>query len=361
MLKIIAVGDIMPGGVLSITNKEYATQSVRDYLSEGDIRVGTFECAIEVPNPRGKKYDDGGNTIFIKEKDACRVKDLGIDIVSIANNHLFDLGPEGAFKTMDVLDRLGIKHCGAGRNLAEAQKPVVIERDGETYAFLAFGDTRSIYMYEATETEPGVNPLHEEYVIREIRRVSQEYDYVIAIPHWGIENTYFPPLEVERLGKEMLKAGACLVLGGHSHRIQPVLNINHKSIVYSMGNFLFSNRIMNKPRYTWYPDKEIDIWSLPQTMELPVVEEPTLKLTRPLACIGMVVKCTINKGAKTCYKLTYTDRHNQVDLMRKGRTRQRIIIQLIGISIKMGIYKVAYYCWRLSVRLNRLLKKSVTI
>ena len=64
----------MPGGVLSITNTEYATQSVRDYLSEGDIRVGTFECAIEVPNPRGKKYDDGGNTIFIKEERRLQIE-----------------------------------------------------------------------------------------------------------------------------------------------------------------------------------------------------------------------------------------------------------------------------------------------
>lgn len=355
MLKVIAVGDIMPGGVLSITNTEFATQSIRDYLSRGDIRVGNFECAIEVPNPRGKKYDDGGNAIFIKEKDAYRVKDLGIDIVSIANNHLFDLGPEGAFKVIDVLDRLNIKHCGGGRNLAEAQKPVVIERDGKTYAFVAFSDTRVEYMYEATETEPGVNPLNEEYVLKEIARISQQYDYVIAMPHWGMEHTYFPTLEVEKLGKKMIQAGACLVLGGHSHRVQPVVNIGHKSIVYSMGNFLFANRIMNKPKYTWYPDKEIDIWALPQTTDVPTVEEPTLKLTSPLDCIGMMVECVFDRGVKTRYELTYTDVNNRVDVLRKGRTRQRIIIWLLGISIRLGIYKVVYYLWRMTVRLKKVL------
>lgn len=341
-MKIIAVGDIMPGGVLSVTNTEYATDEVRKILSSGELRVGNFESAVEVPNPSGKKYEAGGNTIFCREKDVRRVKDLGFDVVSIANNHLFDLGPEGAFKAISVLDELGIKHCGAGRNLAEAQKPVVIAWEGKTYAFLAFVDTRWKYMYEATDTEPGVNPLHEEYVLSEISKASRQYDYVIAIPHWGKENTYYPTLEVEPLAKKMLKAGACLVLGGHAHRIQPVLNMHRKSIVYSMGNFLFSNRIINKPKYTWYPENDIDIKSLPQTIGIPFVEKPTIKLWRPLAYIGMIVECEVNKGVKTNYVLTYTDMDNCVGIMNKGKNHQRIIIRLLGSSIKLGIYKFVF-------------------
>ena len=357
-MRIIAVGDIMPGGVLSITNTEYATSEVRTILASGDLRIGNFECAIEVPTPGGKKYDAGGNTIFCRERDVKRVKDLGFEVVSIANNHLFDLGPEGAFKTISVLDELGIKHCGAGRNLAEAQKPVVISWEGKTYAFLAFADTRWKYMYEATETEAGVNPLHEDYALSEITKASHMYDYVIAIPHWGKENTYYPTLEVESLAKKMLKAGACLVLGGHTHRIQPVVNMHRKSIVYSMGNFLFSNRIINKPKYTWYPeDDDINIKLLPETIGIPFVEKPTIKLWRPLAYIGMIAICEINNGVRTNYVLTYTNMDNCVGVMNKWDKQHRVIMKLLGASIKHGFYKYVFvlnkYYERFKIRLTR--------
>ena len=67
-MKIIAVGDIMPGGVLSVTNTEFATEEVRRILAKGDLRVGNFECAVEVSNPKGKKYEAGGNTIFCRKE-----------------------------------------------------------------------------------------------------------------------------------------------------------------------------------------------------------------------------------------------------------------------------------------------------
>jgi poly-gamma-glutamate synthesis protein (capsule biosynthesis protein) len=343
-MRIIAVGDIMPGGVLSITNNVFATKDIIDFLAQGDLRVGNFECAVEVANPSSKKVSGRGNTIFIREKDVLRIKQLNIDIVSIANNHLFDLGPEGAFNAIDALDRLGIKHCGAGRNLEEAKKPVVVEKDGQTFAFLAFSDTRLDYMYEATNKEPGVNPLREQYVVDEIKKARLKYDHVIVIPHWGRENTYFPTLEVESLAKKMINAGACLVLGGHSHRIQPVVKKYHGIIVFSMGNFLFSNRIINQPRFTWYPKEPIDINALPQTIGCPLVDTPTIKLWRPLAYIGMMVDSNIGRRKMQIrYKLTYTDMNNCVDIMKEGNLHQRFILFLLGTSVKLGIYKYVHY------------------
>lgn len=340
-MKIIAVGDIMPGGVLSVTNTEFATEEVRRVLAKGDLRVGNFECAVEVSNPKGKKYEAGGNTIFCRAEDVKRVKDLGFDVVSIANNHLFDLGPEGAFKAIETLDNLGIFHCGAGRNLAEAQKPVVIEREGKTYAFLAFCDTRWNYMYEATENAPGVNPLREDYVVNEIRAAKREYNHVIVIPHWGKENTYFPTQEMVRLSKRMVDAGACLVLGGHTHRVQPIIRIRRKTVVYSMGNFLFSNRIINSPKYTYYPVESIDVKTLPSTIGIPVVDRPTVKLWRPLAYIGMIVNAIIYEDidVRISYLLTYTNMDNCVGLLQKNEKRIRRKLYLLGLVIKCNLYR----------------------
>ena len=356
MLRIISVGDIMPGGLLSITESTFVTPDILTLLDGGDLRIGNFECAVEIPNPSGKKYEAGGNTIFIKEKDAFRVKDLKIDIVSIANNHVFDLGPEGAYKAIEVLDGLGIKHCGAGRNLAEAQEPVVIKHNEETYAFSAFSDTRLKYMYEATESQPGVNPLHEEYVISEIKKNKKKYDHVIAIPHWGVESTYFPTLEVERLAKKMIKAGACLILGSHTHKIQPIVNLRGGSIIFSLGNFLFANRIINRPRYTYYPEELMDIDSLPRVVGCPEVSCPTIKLWKPLSYIGMIAASSIEgEVVNSRYVLTHTDMNNCVDLLRRGVNKQRLILSCLSIIIKCGLYGLVVYMGKGFNRVKRFL------
>lgn len=359
MMKIVAVGDIMPGGLLSILEtSNVVSDEVRRFLESGDIRVGNFECAIGISHPEGKKYSAGGNTIFIKEEDAFRMNDLGIDLVSIANNHLFDLGPQGAIKAIEVLDTMGIKHCGAGRNLDEARAPVVIERNGETYAFIAFSDTSLDYMYEATENSPGVNPLKESHLINEIKEKSKVYDYVIVIPHWGIEYMLFPSSEVVRLSKMMIKAGASLVLGGHSHRVQPVVNFHHHSIVYSMGNFLFPDRIINTPRFTWYPEESLDISTLPFVKgNCPVVKEPTIKYWHPCAYIGMMVHCLIDGNSiKANYVLTVFE-DNCVKILKDGLLKKRAVLSLVGYATRSYFYNSLYKLYLFRIKKKRKKKR----
>ena len=361
-MKIIAVGDIMPGGLLSLSNtpfvSDYVSDEVRLFLESGDIRVGNFECAIEIPNPDGKKYSAGGNTIFVKEKDVYRVKELGINVVSVANNHIFDLGPQGAQKTIEFLDKFGIQHCGAGRNLKEASAPVVIEKYGKSYAFIAFSDTSLQFMYEATEFTPGVNPLNEIHVINEIKKNSKKYDYVIVLPHWGVEYMQFPSSQVVRLSKLMIKAGASLVLGGHSHRVQPVVNLRGKSVAYSMGNFLFPDRIINSPRFTWYPIDSININSLPFVIgNCPVVKEPTIKYWRPCAYCGIMVCCMIDSGfVKTTYKLTYFEK-NRVTVLKKGLLKKTIVLTLIGLATRSYFYSTIYKLYLINMKFKRILKR----
>ncbi len=359
-MKIVAVGDIMPGGLLSVLKTEYATEEVRSALNTADIRVGNFECAVEITRPEGKKYAAGGNTIFVKTEDVYRLSDLGIDIVSIANNHIFDLGPEGAYKAMEVLDQLGIRYCGAGRNITEARKPVIIEKQGKTYAFLAFADTGLKYMYEATDTLPGVNPLNEENVVSVIRKTSKLYDFVIVIPHWGVEYSSFPTLRVERLSKQMIEAGADLVLGGHTHRIQPIVKNRHKCIVYSLGNFVFPDRIINYPRFTWYPeDTRVDISSLPRVIgRCPQVEIPTIKTWYPCAYTGMMIFCSFEEGSLS---ISQSFVHMDVDsycvsILHKGMLFQQFFLKIIGMAIKYNIYLPFYVLLRICRKLNSLLK-----
>lgn len=316
---ITAVGDIMPGGVWNGRQGEFVSEEVLSLLRQADIRIGTLETAIgDEPTFYEEKMARRADVIYAKDEDLKRLKDLGVNLVSLANNHFFDLGPNGAEHTIELLDQMGIKHCGAGKTLEEASKPVVFENGGKSYAFLAFCDWREEtvgWCPFATATEPGVNPMYDDIVVEQIKQCKKLYDYVIVIPHWGKEHTFITTRHVYRLSKKIIDAGADIIFGGHTHRIQPVLKKRKKVVAYSMGNFFFPDRLITKPRSTFYSEQPIDINSLPVTERYPFVEEITLKIWKPLARIGEIVDVRLEDGlvmARTSY--VKLNEKNEIDL-----------------------------------------------
>lgn len=351
MISLIAVGDIMPGGVLHGQNVKYISKEVMQILASGDIRVGTLECAIgNEPTFYVEKMKREKDVIYAKDKDLLRVKELGINVVSLANNHFFDLGEDGARHTIEQLDSLNILHCGAGKNIGEAAKPAVVMIDGKTVAFLAFCDYRQEtvgFVPFATDTEAGVNPMYEDYVVKEIKSNKSKYDYVIVIPHWGVEHTYFPCVSVYRLANKMLEAGANCILGGHTHRIQSVVENRKGTIVYSMGNFLFPDRYIVPPRSTWYPPKNFNTVDLPKTYRYPYVKVPTLKLWNNLSRIGMIVNIGLtNEKIKVDYQLTILSKDNSISVLGISSSRYKRILGCIGLFLKTRSYPVLYFIYR---------------
>ena len=332
MIKIAAVGDIMPGGILAGVNDGYISQEVLEVLQGADIRVGTLETAIgNEPNFNEEKMKRKGDVIYAKDEDLNKLKQLDFDIVSLANNHYFDLGLDGARHTIQLLDELGVQHIGAGNNIKEASTPVIKVIHDKKVAFLAFCDKEYTgWCPWATETEPGINPMYDDYVVSEIRKYKKQYDYVVVMSHWGKEHTWITTNRVYRLTKKMIKAGADLILGSHPHRVQPVVNYNKASVAYSMGNFMFPDRLLVKPRSTYYPEKPIDLSSLPVTDKYPYVECVTYKKWKPLGRVGMIVMSELGgKSPSSSYKLTresedgtisfYNDKKIDSILNKKGR------------------------------------------
>lgn len=307
MIRITAVGDIMPGGILAGVNTGYISQEVLEVLQGADIRVGTLETAIgNEPNFNEEKMKRKGDVIYARDEDLNKLRQLSFDIVSLANNHYFDLGFDGARHTILLLDELGIQHIGAGNNIQEASAPVVKVIHGKKIAFLAFCDNENTgWCPWATETEPGINPMYDDYVVSEIKKYKQQNDYVVVLCHWGKEYTWVTTPRVYKKSKKMMKAGADLILGSHPHRVQPVVKYKKASIAYSMGNFLFPDRLLTKPRSTYYPVEPIDFSSLPVTDGYPYVECVTYKKWKPLGRVGMVVVSELGgKSPSSSYRLT---------------------------------------------------------
>ena len=319
MIKVVGVGDIMPGGLLNGNEKACASDDVNDGRN--------LECALgNEPTYDEAKVADRGNVIYAKDDDIRRLKELHIDIVSLANNHFYDLGPSGAEHTIELLDKENILHCGAGRNLEEARKPVVIELEGKSVVFLAFCDTdynNVFYCTYATENSPGVNPMERDYVESEIKKCAALYDYVVVLAHWGTEHTFFPNVSSQEMSRLMLNAGACLVLGSHPHRIQPVVNTGKGSVVFSMGNFLFPERLIAPPKVTYYSDVEIDYDTLPVTDEYPIVDRVTLKTLPYWARVGMIVTAKLDgKRVESCYRFSYLNKKNCLTLLDEHKSME---------------------------------------
>lgn len=175
------------------------------------------------------------------------LKEMGVDIVSLANNHVYDYGKESLIDTMATLKQAGIKYVGAGHDLDEAMEPVYFGVQGKTVAFVAASRAEKYKMTpQATKNSPGILRCYDTALFKQtIKKARENADYVIAYVHWGTEFTH--KLEDVQLitGKEYLDAGADIVIGAHPHRLQGIEFYKGKPIIYSLGNFWFNDETVD--------------------------------------------------------------------------------------------------------------------
>ncbi len=229
---------------------------VRALTTKADLFVVNLECPF---TERGEKLAKNFNFRARPELVAALVSG-GVDVVSLANNHMIDYGPEGLFDTVSTLDTHGIVHFGAARTLVEARAPAIVEKKGVTIAFLGYfflGD-RNIEPAQviATGDQPGVaghfsdTAALNEMVAADVRAAKQKADHVIPFFHWGRESKGQPePYQIE-VAHAAIEAGASAVLGSHPHVLQGMELYKGAPIVYSLGNFVFGGNWDPKDKRT---------------------------------------------------------------------------------------------------------------
>jgi len=174
--------------------------------------------------------------------------ELGVDIVSLSNNHILDYGPDALADTFTVLEEIGIDYIGAGRDLNRARQLITKEVRGKTIGFLAAsrvvpsGEWYARNAGEGYEARAGVFTTYDSAALcEEIRKAKERCDVVIVYAHWGIERQEVAADYQRILAKDYIDAGADLVVGSHAHVMQGVEYYKDVPIVYGLGNFLFSN------------------------------------------------------------------------------------------------------------------------
>jgi poly-gamma-glutamate capsule biosynthesis protein CapA/YwtB (metallophosphatase superfamily) len=235
-LRLSAVGDISFEGPKADHPSFDCFRDVAQYFRQSDLVIGNLEGPLtDKGEPALAKC-----TLRASPDWAAALRRAGVNVVTLANNHLMDYGVTGLLETRAALDRAGIRHVGAGRNAQEACAPLVLEVAGRRVALLARSSVVVGARTYADEHQAGVAFLDENELIESIRAWKAKSDLVILLRHWGVEEHLYPSPDQRRLARRCTEAGADAILGHHPHVVQGIEHHSSAPIVYSLGNFVFS-------------------------------------------------------------------------------------------------------------------------
>jgi len=170
------------------------------------------------------------------------LSDMGVSIVTLANNHTLDYGREAFLDTLELLEQNSIKYVGGGRDKAEAMQWVTLHAGDKNIAFLAASRVIPTTDWYATLSRSGLFGTYDPTELnRQITLAKKEADYVIVYVHWGVERNTIPENWQRTMAFGYIDAGADAVVACHPHVLQGFEFYSDKLIAYSLGNFIFTN------------------------------------------------------------------------------------------------------------------------
>ncbi|WP_246320388.1 CapA family protein [Paenibacillus qinlingensis] len=297
-VKLTFVGDVIMASkvedILKQKGYDYPYTNVKDFLTKADFTIANLESPITTRGSvQNKEY------VYRSAPEALPpLKQAGVDIVNLANNHIMDYGSEGLLDTMKALDQEGIKRVGAGKDNLEAYQPTIVEKDGMKIAVFGFSRVVPEASWKAAPGHPGVAETYNyKPPVEAIEKAKATADLVVVVAHWGVERDDNPDKNQKELAHRYIDAGADLVIGGHPHVLQGFEQYKGKWIAYSLGNFIFTT---NDTPKTWETvileaackkDKSCNIHLVPILTKLalptPMNEEDGAKLFQRLSKISI--------------------------------------------------------------------------
>jgi len=218
-------------------------KEVEPLLSSCDYVVGNLECMAK---------GELGENLLKQPRLTTTVetlnylKNIHLKVASLAQNHVYDHLEDGFNKTTQFLDDNAILHTGAAHSIEEASMPAIITKNGISIALLN---------YVTKDTNPNLPPDAKIYLNifdlekckQDIEKLKQKVNHIVLLLHWGgrVEGGLFPDWDQPKIARELIDAGADLIVGHHSHTIQPFEIYKGKYIFYSLGNFCFSDYWFN--------------------------------------------------------------------------------------------------------------------
>lgn len=203
-------------------------------LQEADYRIFN----LEVPLTDKKNPIEKNGPSLIAHPDSIRgLKALGVDLFTLANNHIMDQGRQGLESSIELLSRENISYVGAGLNIQLAQKPYYFEIRNKRYGVYACAEHEFSI---AGENTPGANPFESMDSFDHVSQMKTSCDYAIVLYHGGKEHYRYPSPYLQRVCRKMIDKGADLIVCQHSHCIGCKEEYKGGTIIYGQGNFLFA-------------------------------------------------------------------------------------------------------------------------
>ena len=218
--------------------------ALKKYLADGNLNIFNLETAVTSEEKKEiKDYNFKTDFAFLQS-----LKSAGFNIASVSNNHSYDYGAQGFLDTLQNLDKAGISYVGGGVNSGIAYQGQIYKVKGLKIGILGFakvnGGPDSIAKVDKPGTTNGYDRVSTERAIVEMRKVS---DIVMILTHWGEEGSFCPRDSELSSAKKWLALGADIIVGGHTHTLQPIEFQSNKLVAYSMGNFIFySSELTNR-------------------------------------------------------------------------------------------------------------------
>jgi len=238
---IAAVGDLMLGSWIVDYVDHYGGSHPFDstcaVIRSADVAIGNLEAPL---TKTGAMAANKTYTFKVPPHFASAIKESGIDVVTLANNHMIDFGCEGLMNTIAALDSAGVQHCGAGENLRQASAPATLQVAGLKVAFVGFTLTFPKEFW-ATSHSCGTCFAEESLLTRVLQECERSADLTVVSLHWGEEKKTTPKEYQPLLAHQIIDLGADLVLGHHPHVLQGLEIYKNRLIAYSLGNYVFGS------------------------------------------------------------------------------------------------------------------------
>lgn len=243
-VRLLFAGDLYLTELLQNKYRQNGIEAAADpellaLLQEGDLFILNQEFPF---GTTGEAMEEKEYTFRVPPDLVSVPADLGVDLVTLANNHMLDFGRGPLTETLAALDGAGIAHVGAGEDLEAAKALATFEIEGKTLGFLGASRVIPEASWNASRYNSGVFTTYDaSQLVEEIKKAKESCDFVAVLVHWGIERNTLPEDYQKTLARQYIDAGADAVIGSHPHVLQGIEYYQGKPIFYSLGNFIFGN------------------------------------------------------------------------------------------------------------------------
>lgn len=235
-------GDVHFEGALDSrlsTDPEHALAPIAPVLQSADIAVVNLETAVtNGGSPTAKEF-----TFRAPATALAALQGAGVDVASMANNHGLDYGLDGLRDSLAAAKRYRFPLIGIGLDDAQAYRPFRRTVNGQRIAVIGATqvlDDELVSAWTAGPGKPGLASAKDvPRLVRAVRAARKTSDTVVVFLHWGVELAQCPSADQRRLAKELVAAGADVVVGGHAHRVQGAGRLGRALVGYGLGNFVW--------------------------------------------------------------------------------------------------------------------------